>query len=76
MSPDEDPIDLLARELPRLDVDPARSEAMRARAHAALARRHGRFTRLYRRVEIGAVLAVAAMYLLWYAQLLAIRPGS
>jgi hypothetical protein len=72
----EDPIDLLARELPRLDVEPSRVETMRARAHVALERRPSRLTRFYRRAELGAVIAVAAVYLLWYAQLLAFRPGS
>jgi hypothetical protein len=73
----QDPIELLAIGLPRLDVEPARAEAIRARAHAELARgslqtrraalrRHVR--RAYRRVELPMASAVAVLYLTWALQ--------
>lgn len=73
---DRDAIDLLARELPRLDVAPATAAAIRARARAELARHprgglarvRGVARRTYRRVELPLASAVAVAYLVWAVQ--------
>jgi hypothetical protein len=70
-------IDLLARELARLDVAPARAEAIRARAHAELDRQRRlaqpglrrTLRRAYRRVELGVVGIAALGYMSWTVQL-------
>jgi hypothetical protein len=75
MSPD-DPFATLAGGLPPLDVDPARAEWMRARAHAELARAAGRarpgwratLRRAWRRAELPLVAGVAALYVTWAVQ--------
>jgi hypothetical protein len=72
----DDAIDLLARELPRLDVEPATAAAIRARARAELARHpHGGLARArgiarrgYRRVELPLASALAVAYLAWAVQ--------
>lgn len=66
-------IDLLAAELPRLDVDPIRAESIRARAHAELRRssRSGMRRALaagYRRIELPAASVLAVGYLIWALQ--------
>jgi len=72
-----DAIDLLARELPGLDVDPLTAAAIRARARAELARgaSRGRLARVrgaarrgYRRVELPVASALAVAYLAWAVQ--------
>ena len=69
---DLDPIDLLARELPPLDVTPARAEAIRARAHLALAHSQPgwrrRLKRVYRGGELGLVGLIAIVYAAWAFQ--------
>jgi len=71
----DDAIDLLARELPRLDVDPATAAAIRARARAELARHPRRLSRVrgiarrgYHRVELPLASALAVAYLAWAVQ--------
>ncbi len=71
-----DAIDLLARELPRLDVDPVTAASIRARARAELARHprgglarvRGMARRGYRRVELPLASALAVAYLVWAVQ--------
>jgi hypothetical protein len=72
---DGDAIDLLARELPRLDVDAVTAAAIRARARAELARHprglarvRGVARRGYRRVELPLASALAVGYLVWAVQ--------
>ncbi len=74
---DRDAIDLLARELPRLDMDPITAAAIRDRARAELARgsSHGRLARVrgvarrgYRRLELPLASALAGAYLAWAVQ--------
>ena len=72
----DDAIDLLVRELPRLDVDPATAAAIRARARdelarhprGGLARARGIARRGYRRVELPLASALAVAYLAWAVQ--------
>lgn len=77
MSDETEPIDLLARQLGTLDVDPERAEIIRARMHDALDRQIARsrpgwrrtLRRAYRQVELGAVGALAVSYFVWVVQI-------
>ena len=68
----DDPIDLLARELPALDVEPARAELIRSLAHAELERQRPGWRRtakrVYRRAELAAVGVAALGYFVWTFQ--------
>jgi hypothetical protein len=61
-----DPLIRLLAELPQDEPDPARSALVRARCHAALARRRQRRTRQYRGRHLGNALlgALGAVYLI------------
>jgi len=64
--PDLD-LDAALGDLPTLDLPAARTEALRARAHAVLAEpvraRPSRSVRRWRRAELGFAVAVAAAHL-------------
>jgi hypothetical protein len=71
----EDPVDLIAAELPVLDLDELSAARIRRLALAELAlgsssgtRPRGRWRRIYRAVELAAVGGLAAGYLVWAVQ--------